>query len=95
MNATRGGLTGINIPDWMFKAILAILGFMLVYMLNQKTDEIGTLNAKLDLIIQQNSDVQGELKLVKSKLADFEDKFGDHESRIRELELKDARRDNK
>jgi hypothetical protein len=97
---TRGSLTNINIPDWMFKALLSILAFMLIYMLNQKSTDIIKLseenkemNKKLDQIIQQNGDVQGDLKLVNSKLSDFDIRFGDHERRIRELELKEARRE--
>lgn len=97
---TREGLSKIPIPDWMFKAMLSILGFMLLYTLNQKSGEIEGLrrenreiNQKLDQIIKQNGDVQGDIKLINSKLADFDGKYGDHERRIRELELKDARRE--
>lgn len=92
---TRGSLTNINIPDWMFKALLSIVGFMLIYMLNQKSGDIEKLNSKLDLIMKQNADMQSDLKLSNSKIADFDVKFGDHERRIRELELKDARRESK
>lgn len=92
---TRGGLTNINIPDWMFKALLSILAFMLIYMLNQKSGDIEKLNSKLDLIMKQNAEMQSDLKLSNSKIADFDAKFGDHERRIRELELSEARRESK
>lgn len=84
--------TDVNYSEWIFRILIGITGFVLIYLVNQKTAEIDRLNVKLDTIIQQNSDVIGDIKVINNKLMDFDTKFGDHEKRLRELELKEARR---
>lgn len=84
--------TDVNYSEWIFRILIGITGFVLIYLVNQKTAEIDRLNSKLDTIIQQNSDVIGDIKVINNKLMDFDTKFGDHEKRLRELELREARR---
>lgn len=97
----RGGLASV-IPDWASKVLLTIVGVMVMYVLNQKTGDIEAvkrdnqelrkeLTEKLDKIIMQNGDTQGDLKLINSKLSDYDARFADYEKRLRELELDKAR----
>lgn len=75
-----------NLPKMLLQGLLAILGFVSVYFFNK-------INGNQEELLKQNIQIQSETKNIIEALNTLKLQYGDHERRIRELELDKARRD--
>lgn len=96
---TRDNVTNTNYSDLLFKLMMSITGFALVYMLNEKSAAmdkqslaIEKLNNKIDLFFEQRAADKTETALLKNKQAEIIVELADMKKRVTELELEKARR---
>jgi hypothetical protein len=97
--APRDNVTNTNYSDILFKVMMSITGFALVYMLNEKSAAmekqslaIEKLNNKIDLFFEQRAADKTETALLKSKQIELITEIADLRKRVTELELDKARR---
>lgn len=87
----------MEIKLWM---VLGVLGFVVPLLVWMAKLGINRILAKLDEVIKSNSDFKtelvrqnGELTAVKDKLETHDERLNAHSSKIRELEINQAKRE--